>query len=178
MPCDAPPIGTEMGSKKINWKRGLFRIWVVATCVWLPVGIYPLGDNFTAVKTVEHVPPGVNPYECIINRAPCPQWQFTLNPTGMAGARHLSPCSRPRLLYRCSASYFSGRHGLLRRSLNGSFKASGRARLKATRTRSTQTRCASVRLPSVRRFAFPLHASSGAPSLPSISSTSRSQNQR
>ncbi len=69
-----------MGSKKMNWKRGLFRIWVVATCVWLPVGIYLLGDNFTAVKTVEHVPPGVSPYECIINRTPCPQWQFTTEP--------------------------------------------------------------------------------------------------
>lgn len=55
----------------MNWRRGLFRLWLVATCVWLVVGTYLVADEFKAVR--DRVPPGVNKYECLMANA-CPQW--------------------------------------------------------------------------------------------------------
>lgn len=58
----------------MNWKRGLFRLWLVATFLWLGVATYYLAGGLTAV--MKDVPPGVNKYACILAqiRTPCPQW--------------------------------------------------------------------------------------------------------
>lgn len=47
---------------KINWKRGLFRLWLVATLVWLGFVTYAAGNRLTAV--MENVPPGVDRLGC------------------------------------------------------------------------------------------------------------------
>ena len=49
----------------MNWKRGLFRLWVVATAVWLVGSAFILADDFTATMKVSEtsgIPIGRNEY--------------------------------------------------------------------------------------------------------------------
>lgn len=62
----------------MNWKRGLFRLWLVAATVWLVVGGAILADAFTATRELSEtsgVPPGLNEYDCLISNTACPSWR-------------------------------------------------------------------------------------------------------
>jgi hypothetical protein len=55
----------------MNWLRGMFRLWLVATFVWLPVAGYFLVDDFVAVHQAPT--PGLNVYNCLATNT-CPPW--------------------------------------------------------------------------------------------------------
>ena len=56
----------------MNWKRGLFRLWLVGSIVWLGAGIYLWGNDLTARK--EHIQPGAEySDDCVFGRASCPK---------------------------------------------------------------------------------------------------------
>lgn len=64
----------------MNWKRGLFRLWLIATAVWLVVGGFTLADGFTATVERQRMPPGVNEYDCLVAKSPCPRWPVKIEP--------------------------------------------------------------------------------------------------
>lgn len=45
----------------MDWKRGLFRLWLVASCVWLFAGPYLMWGGLTAI----HQPTAPGAYDCI-----------------------------------------------------------------------------------------------------------------
>lgn len=92
----------------LNWKRGLFRVWVVGTCVWLMVGIYLAAEGLTAVR----MPPGLNLYDCIANRTACPEW--TAQPDWEARRRALIALIAPPIVLPalCFVLFWVGRAGL------------------------------------------------------------------
>lgn len=45
----------------MNWKRGLFRLWLVASCVWLVAGLFLTWDGLTAV----YRPTSQAQYDCL-----------------------------------------------------------------------------------------------------------------
>lgn len=51
----------------MNWKRGLFRLWLVGSVIWIALGLYLFSDKFTAMRDVE-----VEPMDFICRPSPCP----------------------------------------------------------------------------------------------------------
>ena len=77
----------------MNWKRGLFRLWVVATAVWLVGSAFILADDFTATMKVSEtsgIPIGRNEYTCLMNKDACPnfvtRWETAPNWGARIGA--------------------------------------------------------------------------------------------
>lgn len=54
----------------MNWKRGLFRLWLVGSLVWIGVATYLYFDDFTAMSRVGHMSTPAIEYTC--NPSPCP----------------------------------------------------------------------------------------------------------
>jgi hypothetical protein len=51
----------------MNWRRGLVRLWLVGSVVWIALGLHLFSDGFTAMHEVE-----VEPVEFVCQPSPCP----------------------------------------------------------------------------------------------------------